>query len=313
MAFILWQQDLGALRSALAQVDPIYLAVSTLAFLFGQLLLATRWWTLMRGLRLDVPLSAAIKLHLLGLFYNNILPSSVGGDVIRAYYVARHTDNPIAAATSVLVDRVVALISMGIMLALILVLWPGLPVHLTGSGARRAIWKAAPWALMAAGCLLTAGGLIWLLWPRLAEAALRRLRPVATTLAGCAGMYWRRPYVPLGAMGLTIVLQMVIIVAFWMLGRGMGIPAGLVYYLVIFPLTWLLSAIPITIAGAGLLEGGIVGLFVHLAGVSQEKALALALCQRFAWMVTSLPGGVIHLLGRHKPAAISVDCGQRTT
>jgi hypothetical protein len=46
-----------------------------------------------------------------------------------------------------------------------------------------------------------------------------------------------------------------------------------------------------------------------LAGVPAEQAMVLALCQRFVWVIASLPGGVVHLLGAHLPREdISIDC-----
>jgi uncharacterized membrane protein YbhN (UPF0104 family) len=65
----------------------------------------------------------------------------------------------------------------------------------------------------------------------------------------------------------------------------------------------------VSIAGLGVFEAGMVELFGLLAGVPAEQALALAFCQRFVWVIASLPGGLIHLLGRHLPREeICVDC-----
>ena len=74
-------------------------------------------------------------------------------------------------------------------------------------------------------------------------------------------------------------------------------------------LTWVLGAIPVSIGGAVVIEGLLAYMFVNFAGVEAEPALALALCQRIVWMLVSLPGAVIHLLGAHLPKDISVDYG----
>jgi hypothetical protein len=65
--------------------------------------------------------------------------------------------------------------------------------------------------------------------------------------------------------------------------------------------------LPVSIGGIGVMEGGLVFLFVHLAGISSEKALALALCQRFALLSVSLPGMFIHIAGGHVPDEFSID------
>jgi hypothetical protein len=64
----------------------------------------------------------------------------------------------------------------------------------------------------------------------------------------------------------------------------------------------------VSIGGAVVIEGMLVWLFVNFAGVAEADAMALALCQRFIWILASLPGAVIHLIGAHLPKNFSVDC-----
>ena len=80
-------------------------------FAIGQVIVALRWWLLLRSQAIFIKFSAAVRLHFLGLFYNNFLPSSVGGDLVRAWYVTHHTDKGFEAALSVFVDRVIGLVS----------------------------------------------------------------------------------------------------------------------------------------------------------------------------------------------------------
>ncbi len=123
-------------------------------------------------------------------------------------------------------------------------------------------------------------------------------------------VYWTRPMVLVVTLGLTLMLQSVTIFAFWLLGRDLGIEAGLKYYFVIFPGMWVVGALPISIAGVGVLEGGIAFLFVKLAQVPLAQGACLGLCQRFIWLISSVPGGIVHLMGRHLPEAFFFDEGQ---
>jgi hypothetical protein len=117
----------------------------------------------------------------------------------------------------------------------------------------------------------------------------------------------KSPLTVLGTLALTLLLQSVTIVSFWVLGRDLDMGAGLKYYFMIFPAMWVVGALPISIAGFGILEGGITVLFVRLAGTSPEQAACLALCQRFIWILCSLPGALIHLTGGHLPKTLSFD------
>jgi uncharacterized membrane protein YbhN (UPF0104 family) len=108
-------------------------------------------------------------------------------------------------------------------------------------------------------------------------------------------------------LGLTLFLQSVTIWAFWLLGRDLGIQAGIRYYFVIFPGMWVVAALPISIAGVGVLEGGIAFLFSTLAHVPLAQGTCLSLCQRFIWIISSIPGGIVHLMGHHLPETFSFD------
>ncbi len=113
-------------------------------------------------------------------------------------------------------------------------------------------------------------------------------------------VYYRHPFVLVWGLGLTIFLQSLVITAYWVIGRDLNIAAPLGYYFVIFPLVWVVGSIPVSIAGIGILEGGLVFLFVRYGGASAESAAALALCQRLTWLGASLPGLYFHLTGSHR-------------
>jgi uncharacterized membrane protein YbhN (UPF0104 family) len=99
----------------------------------------------------------------------------------------------------------------------------------------------------------------------------------------------------------------VTITGFWFLGRNLGIAADLRYYYVFFTLTWVLGTLPVSIGGAVVVEGTLAYLFIRYASVEAEAALALVLCQRIIWILASLPGAVIHLVGAHLPKDFFVD------
>ena len=97
------------------------------------------------------------------------------------------------------------------------------------------------------------------------------------------------------------------ITAFWVLGVNMGIDVSIKYYYVFFTLTWVLGAIPVSIGGAVVVEGSLVILFTQFAGIDETAAWVIALSQRAVWMITSLPGAVIHLIGAHLPKDFLID------
>ena len=86
-------------------------AVTLCIFVISQVMVGFRWWLLLRTQSIFINLGAAVRLNFLGWFYNNFMAGSVGGDLLRAWYVSKHTDKRFEAALSVFVDRVIGLLS----------------------------------------------------------------------------------------------------------------------------------------------------------------------------------------------------------
>jgi len=318
-AAIVWVfhgQDWQELAAVFQRLSPWYFLLSLATFAGGQVIIAVRWWLLLRAQTIHIPILAAVRLYYLGLFYNNVMPGSVGGDLLKAWYVAKHTDKRLAGVLSVFVDRVIGLVGlvlMAIVAYLAFVRGRMVPVE--------AEPEAAPgWLSEHVGVVLGVGLAVpAVLLLSLAHPYTRAKFRHAAGFAWLKGtallrgakdaivLYCSRPWTLAAAFLLTFAAQSTVIVAFWLLGRNLTIEAPLRYYFVIFPVMWVVAAVPVSIAGLGVLEAGIVELFALLAGTAAEKALALAFCQRFVWVLASLPGGVIHLLGAHLPREICVD------
>jgi uncharacterized membrane protein YbhN (UPF0104 family) len=170
------------------------------------------------------------------------------------------------------------------------------------------------WVLIAAAAAIAAMFIIAVLLPK-----TRRMLKLGYTYLLTAGrhilikisksvfLYCCRPLWMLGLLAITLFCQILFIFGLWLVGRELGITTGFLYYLVCIPLSWVVGMLPVSIGGIGVMEGGLVFLFVHLAGISSEKALALALCQRFALLSVSLPGMFIHIAGAHVPDEFSID------
>jgi uncharacterized protein (TIRG00374 family) len=290
------------LGRSFVKMGPWFFAGIVAAFIISQVILASRWWLLLRTQGIHINIWAAVRLHFLGLFYNNAMPGSVGGDLIRAWYVTKHTEKKFEAVLSIFVDRFVGLLSSLFMAAFCyFVLLRDIDLGIsqkTATGLLR--WAVIVIAAMAVLVAAVPVG------RKLATKVFQHGVKFAKKFWTAVVLYSRNPLSILAAFGLTFLLQGIVITGFWLIGRQIGIEAGAKYYFVFFPLTWGLGAIPVSVGGAGVVEGGLAGLFV-LAGVEAEKALAIALCQRAVWIVAALPGAWIHWTGRHLPKEMKIE------
>jgi glycosyltransferase 2 family protein len=294
------------LGQSFVKMGPWFFAGIVGAFVVSQAILASRWWLLLRTQGIHINIWAAIRLHFLGLFYNNAMPGSVGGDLIRAWYVTKHTDKKFAAVLSIFVDRFIGLLSSLMMAGFCyFVLLRGVNLG-AGQKAASGILK---WGLIAVVILVCLVAVVPAGRKLLAKAYQHGVT-FAEKFWTAAVLYGSKPLTLLAAFGLTFILQSMVITGFWLIGRQIGIEASVKYYFVFFPLTWGLGAIPVSVGGAGIVEGGLAVLFVEIAHVEKVPALAIALCQRAVWIVAALPGAWIHWTGRHLPKDAQIEPGE---
>lgn len=301
----------------LTEINILIFVVTLGIFVVGQIIVGFRWWLLLRSQSIFIGFWAAVRLHFLGLFYNNCMPGSVGGDLVRAWYVTRHTEKKFEAALSVFVDRIVGLLSTLVIAAFFYVLFlqgqeniivaegKGGFFHSLSGYKWILLWFFVALAIVLFGFILykPTRRILAKAWSFIFAHSLRAME----RLKNAAVIYCSKPLTLFSVFGLTIFLQIMVITGFWFLGRSLGITTGIKYYYVFFTLTWVLGAIPISIGGAVVVEGMLIVLFVNIANVAEGSAYALALCQRAVWILASLPGAAIHLFGAHLPKDFSID------
>ena len=305
------------MKKIFLQMNLWVLAATLGIFIFAQMIVGFRWWLLLRAQSIFIEYWAAVRLHFLGWFYNNFMPGSVGGDLIRAWYVTKHTDKRLIAALSVFVDRAVGLLSTLAIAAFFYTLFlrdqgieiaPGSQRNFLGTIAQyKHVLFGVVVVLIVVFCIFGLHHRGRQILKKLLAHIIIYGAKATEQIKEMIIIYCRRPLPVFTAFGLTVFLQLMTITGFWFLAVNMGITASIKYYYVFFPLTWVLGTVPVSIGGAVVVEGALYYLFTHFTALEPEAALAIALCQRMIWMLASLPGAVIHLTGAHLPKDFFVD------
>lgn len=259
----------AAMRQALALAPSTAVAALALTFLaFG--VNALRWLVLLRATE-DVSLRRILPHYWVGAFFNNLLPSGVGGDAVRVLTIARSGLALRPAIVSSVLDRFVGLLALLVLGALCIPL----------------IGQSAPVALA-----VPLGPAVW---PAAAAAGLAALLIAFLFLRQRLARLWRfgQPYFrrfPL-AIGCSLITNLSFIAAIGLIARDLGIPvsAGL---LATIPVVMAVAALPLSVGGIGLREGGMV-LLLQPQGVAPEAALALGILYSVLIWTGSLPGAVV--------------------
>ncbi len=284
------------------QGKPIdYLALGLGMVLFGGSVLITllRWYVLVRAQDLPFTVSGAMRVGLIGFFYNTVLPGSVGGDIIKAAVLAREQNRRTVAVATVIMDRVIALWGLIWFVAMLGgVFW--LLGWLDGPNVGPARVIVSTTAILV-GLSVTVWLLLGLLPQRRAERFAGRLEWFPR-VGGMMAEFWRAVWsyrcrqgsVAL-ALGLSWVSHVGFVLSFYCCARTLwdGLPDNplptLAQHFLIVPIGMVIGAIPLFPGGAGIGEAGFAGLY-YLFGSEKANGILGSLVQRVITWVMGLAG-----------------------
>ena len=288
-----------------ANVDFGWFGLGAAAFLVFVVVINSRWWWLMRVNGLGVGFLEAQRFAWIGLFCSNVLPGATGGDVVKAVYIIRRcSGDRVRAVVSVVVDRILGLLSLLFVCSIFSV----------GSLERFpyftwAVWACALSVLVIAVLLLSPKLRSVLRFEKLVGRLPDRIGTIVTELDDAVLQY--RDH--LKGIGLWILVSPLTYSLFcgsvFLMDRALGVGLELSDYWVIVPVAAVAQAIPIAPAGWGIGEaayGALVGKFgaAALPGVEnaeqmmRTRGVALSVLHRTHVVVWSLIGGILLLIDR---------------
>lgn len=291
--------DLSRTMQLLRGTAPSLLGAAFAALAAQALLAVARWrWILiLQGMRLYYFRLA--RFYWLGLFFNQVLPSSVGGDAMRAYCLVRDGCGIGTASVAVLLDRILGLLGL---ILLVFICQPLSFEFIRDDGTR---WGVLFVALGAAATVCAV-----LVLDRL-TGRFRHWR-IARGMTMLSSEARRILFsFPSGALllVLSVAVHLISILAVGVMALGLGIGVHWLAFAIVVPLASLLMTVPISIAGWGVREGVmVVGL--GYAGIQAEHAVALSVLYGLLLLAVALPGGLAWLAnGRGRPRAERGDAG----
>ncbi len=278
----LFAKSWGEIVDAFQQV-PAWLFLLTFAFMMvSRLAVSVRWHFLLRGANLPISFGQSLRVNFAGLFANNFLPTTIGGDVARlAGILLLGYDRAICLA-SLVVDRLVGMTGMAMIL----------PFALPGFLAPSTVKIDS----IAGGVLPVQAG-----WIEKARRGLKRLWEAFSLWKSSPGSL-------LAALGYTWLHMACFILIQLLLLRKMGQPTSVWLIAGLWSVTYFVTQLPVSINGWGVQEAAMQYLFVHYGGASLGSAAVLVLSLRILQMLASLPGafffsGVFTGYGRYKELA----------
>ena len=276
--------DLRQLRDHLVSVDPFLFGIALALIFLQTFVLNGRWELIMRALGVSLDWLAGWRILMISLWFNQVLPSSVGGDAVRMWLLRQRGVQWSEAVKGVAADRFTALIGLIVLMVV------GLPLLLSR--------VSNPAAILAIGGLTLAGvaGTVVLLTLDRLPKRLIALPAIASfvrfgTLVRFLLLQSERR-APL--FGSALLIHLVTATACYTLARGVGAQLSVLDAGILIPPVVLLTAVPISISGWGVREGAMVAC-LGLAGVPSEQALSVSLLLGAISVIIGVVGGVIWL------------------
>ncbi|MBX9681634.1 MAG: flippase-like domain-containing protein [Gemmataceae bacterium] len=256
---------------------------------------AYRWQRFAEELKFDRPFAKYVGYYFVGMFFNLFLPTSVGGDVVRAWYLDNRSGRKLAAFASVFLDRVNGL---GILVMLACVASLASPVP-------RPMWvDACVWGLLAAGF---AGMIALPFVARMERWSPNRARQLRTMVD-----IIHHPVVLVQTTIVSVIVQIANVVIVWCLVRGLDLDISITYLGIVVPIISLLTMLPVSLNGMGIREGA-MALFLIPLGVAESSALTLSLLWFSVYLAVGLLGGGVYLLGSFaRPAEMPDDANEES-
>lgn len=300
---LLARVDLGRLWETARTASVPWLVAAVALYGLTVVVSAWRWDLLLRAQQVRVGFGGLLNSFLVATFFNNFLPSNIGGDVVRIRDTSRPAGSKTLAATVVLVDRGVGLMGLVFVAAC------------GTSGAARLSDEMGPlgpgllWTVLAGAIALT--GLV-LSRPGSVGTVLTPLRTIhqdwvgerITRLTDALGRFGRSPGALVRCLAGAVVVQAVIVLFYSAIARALAVPVPLAHLAIVVPISFVVQMLPISVNGFGVREATFGFYFTRL-GLPLESALALSFIGAALIMVFSTSGAIAYLARRsHRAGAV---------
>ncbi|HID00223.1 MAG TPA: flippase-like domain-containing protein [Piscirickettsiaceae bacterium] len=288
LAFLFWEVDPHQAWQTITTATPWMVAAALLMQLLSQVTAAVRWKLIMHRLGFHHPFRFYLASYFKGALFNQVLPTSIGGDAYRIAEVHAHGAPLKEAFYAIFIDRIVGLI--GLLLLNILALWWA-PADLLPAVLLYGLVSITLAALT---------GFALLLW-------LHRLTPLYrwsftrlfAELSERFYRVYRHPRDLAVQIGLSLLTHLFAMLAIFGLGHAVDINQPIGIYLALTPPAILLTILPLSFAGWGVREGALIGLFM-LVGAAQAQVLAMSVLYGMILIFAALPGVFFYLKSKHR-------------
>lgn len=291
--WLLGRTNLADVYEAMRRVHfPLLVGAFLLNFV-GYAISISRWRVLLRAQDHPAPIVFLIQSYMTGIFFNNVLPSTIGGDTVRAYDSWRLGGDKARAVAIIFVDRLTGMTALAAFAVFGLFLF-------------QTIHDGIPYlTVVLPGVLAATGLVVWAVFsPSMTVGSSRwfgglpaPLRRVGRRLASGLSAFRGKGRALIAALALSATLQINVVLHYFLIAESLGLGVPFLHFLFIIPVALAIMAIPLSINAIGIRENVFV-FFFALYGIAAGDALAFAWLAYLVLLVHGVLGGLVYALRR---------------
>ncbi len=283
MIFLKWEEIIKVILRANLNI----LALAFLLHLIGLLISVFRWNLLLKAIGIKKGLTNLLVIYWVSLFYNLFLPTSIGGDVVRVYDLSFTTGKLEKSLASVVMDRLT-----GMIVLLIIGLW-ALLFNVKLYNAHLLFWTIAFLVFFLSLFIMLIykkpRKIFYLLMP---SKILNFFKKKLNKYIDSFNYYKINPKALIIAMFYGALLQINVIIYFFLIGKALKIKLDFVYYCAVIPIIQIITLIPVSLSGIGIREAAMITI-LKIFNVSPELSFSLSLLSFILAAIFNSIGGLL--------------------
>ena len=280
--------DTAKMIATLKNADFRYFYYALAIYVVINVVLFLRWIVFIRALGLDVSLKSIMNCYFLGIFFNLVLPTSTGGDIVKTIGLFKDTSQKAKVVASVVADRLSGFVTIVLIASITFAL-----------GHRLINDNSLLISILILGCASTA--MVVILFneglfsffckvfnkiPKIKEGFMRLHYAIVLLKDKHARLFF--------AIALSLFSQLILAFAFYLVAKSLHQDIGIIYFIIFVPLICVISSLP-SIGGLGVRDAGAVYLFSKV-GVEPAVTLSITLINFFFMVAISVTGGIIYVV-----------------
>jgi uncharacterized protein (TIRG00374 family) len=289
LGYLLSTTDLSTLYGRFRRGDTMLLALAVVLYTLTLAIATWRWRMLLHAQGYLASMGELGASYLVATFFNNFLPSNIGGDVIRVRDSSAMTGSTTTSLAIVAIDRILGL---GALYLLALGAWIAGPPALRGLAAATPVLAVMGLVFLALAYVFFRPGTARRVMAASGLNRWRWAREKFEVVQEAVHVYRREVRAVWGAFAASVALQSLIVLFFYDVAQSLRIPLPLSAAFLIVPLCTLVQTVPISFNGWGIRESVFI-IYFHQLGLSRESALAFSLAGAGLIALLSLPGALV--------------------